>query len=51
MSEKDSPPKTRRVSPIDAASVGEQLSSQRGARLMYVEDDVPSLLADYREGR
>jgi hypothetical protein len=31
-----------------AASKGEQLASARRARLMFVEDDVPSLIADYR---
>ena len=31
-----------------AASAGEQLASQRDARLLYIEDDVVSVLADYR---
>ena len=31
-----------------AASEGEQLASERGARLMLVEDDLPTLLANYR---
>jgi len=31
-----------------AASRGEQLATVRRARLVFVEDDIPSLLADYR---
>jgi hypothetical protein len=31
-----------------AASAGEQLATERRTRLMYIEDDVPALLADYR---
>jgi hypothetical protein len=31
-----------------AASHAEQLASQRRCRLMFVEDDIPSLLSDHR---
>ena len=31
-----------------AASEAEQMATARQARVMYVEDDVPSLLVDYR---
>jgi hypothetical protein len=31
-----------------AASEGERLAGERHARLMFVEDDVPVLIADYR---
>ncbi len=31
-----------------AASHGEQLASQRRARLLFIEDTVPTLLNDYR---
>jgi hypothetical protein len=33
-----------------AASEGERLASERHARLMFVEDDVVALIADYRRG-
>jgi hypothetical protein len=33
-----------------AASRGEELATIRRARLLFVEDEIPSLLADYRHG-
>ena len=32
-----------------AASRGEELASAKRIRLLFVEDDIPTLLADYRE--
>ena len=32
-----------------AASRGEELATTRHTRLVFVEDDIPSLLADYRD--
>jgi len=34
-----------------AASHAEQLAADRCARVMFVDDEVPSLLVDYRKGR
>jgi hypothetical protein len=35
----------------NAASAAEHLATERRSRVMYVEDDVPTLLADYRTRR
>ena len=34
----------------NAASAAEQLAAHRNARVLYVEDNIPTLLADYRRG-
>ena len=34
-----------------AASRAEELATEHRARLMFVEDEIPSLLADYRDAR